>query len=208
MAASLIARQVTVVRGPVVVLESVDLVLAPGHRVGLIGPNGVGKSTLLGALGATVTLDKGSVEVSPRTANVGLLPQEPERSTTESVRDFLGRRTGTTAAQTELDRATDALAAGDVGADDRYSDALDRWLALGAPDFDARVGETWPNSASTRSCSINRPPRSRGARRRVARSRRCCCLAMTCSCSTSRPMTWTSTDSSGWSGGSSASMHL
>jgi len=143
MAASLIARQVTVVRGPVVVLESVDLVLDPGHRVGLIGPNGVGKSTLLGALGATVTLDKGSVEVSPRTANVGLLPQEPERSTTESVRDFLGRRTGTTAAQTELDRATDALAAGDVGADDRYSDALDRWLALGAPDFDARVGETW-----------------------------------------------------------------
>ena len=143
MAASLIARQLTVVRGPLVVLDAVDLVLAPGHRVGLIGPNGVGKSTLLGALGGMVALDKGSVEASPRAANVGLLPQEPERSATETVRDFLGRRTGVTAAQTELDRATDALAAGDVGADDRYSDALDRWLALGAADFDARVGETW-----------------------------------------------------------------
>jgi ATPase subunit of ABC transporter with duplicated ATPase domains len=143
MAASLIARQLTVVRGPVVVLDDVDLVLAPGHRVGLVGPNGVGKSTLLGALGGIVAPDKGSVEASPRTANVGLLPQEPERSSTETVRAFLGRRTGVTAAQAELDAATGALASGDAGADDRYSDALDRWLALGAADFDARVGETW-----------------------------------------------------------------
>ena len=143
MAASLIARQLTVVRGPVVVLDAVDLVLAPGHRVGLIGPNGVGKSTLLGALGGMVALDTGSVEASPRAANVGLLPQEPERSSTESVRGFLGRRTGVAAAQIELDAATGALAAGEAGADDRYSDALDRWLALGAADFDARIGETW-----------------------------------------------------------------
>ena len=143
MAASLIARQLTVVRGPLIVLDAVDLVLAPGHRVGLIGPNGVGKSTLLAALCGSVALDRGSVEASPRAANVGLLPQEPERSGTETVRDFLGRRTGVAAAQIELDAATGALAAGEAGADDRYSDALDRWLALGAADFDARVGETW-----------------------------------------------------------------
>ncbi len=143
MAASLIARQLTVVRGPLVVLDAIDLVLAPGHRVGLIGPNGVGKSTLLAALCGSVALDSGSVEASPRAANVGLLPQEPERSSTESVRDFLGRRTGVAAAQIELEAATGALAAGESGADDRYSDALDRWLALGAADFDARVGETW-----------------------------------------------------------------
>ena len=143
MAASLIARQLTVVRGPLVVLDAVDLVLAPGHRVGLIGPNGVGKSTLLGALCGSVALDSGSVEASPRAATVGLLPQEPERSTTETVLGFLGRRTGVRAAQIELDTALDALAAGDVGCDDRYSDALDRWLTLGAADFDSRVGETW-----------------------------------------------------------------
>ncbi len=143
MAASLIARQLTVVRGPLVVLDAVDLVLAPGHRVGLIGPNGVGKSTLLGALCGSVALDSGSVEASPQAATVGLLPQEPERSITETVLGFLGRRTGVLAAQIELDTALEALAAGDAGSDDRYSDALERWLALGAADFEARVGETW-----------------------------------------------------------------
>ncbi len=143
MPASLIARSVTVVRGPLVVLDDVDLTLAPGHRVGLVGPNGIGKSTLLGALAGRVELDRGSVEIAPRTANVGLLPQEPERSTTETVRGFLARRSGVAGAQAELDAATVALASAETGADDRYSDALDRWLALGAADFDARVGEVW-----------------------------------------------------------------
>jgi ATPase subunit of ABC transporter with duplicated ATPase domains len=143
MPASLIARSITVTRGPLVVLDEVDLTLAPGHLVGLVGPNGVGKSTLLAALAGRVDLDRGSVEVAPRTANVGLLPQEPERSAVETVREFLARRAGVAPAQNELDAATSALASGDVGADDRYSDALDRWLALGAADFDARVGEVW-----------------------------------------------------------------
>ena len=143
MPASLIACSLTVVRGPFVVLDNVDLTLAPRHRVGLVGPNGVGKSTLLDALAGRVVLDAGTVEIAPRTANVGLLPQEPERSATETVGEFLARRSGVARAQSELDAATDALAAAGAGADDRYSDALDRWLALGAADFDARVGEVW-----------------------------------------------------------------
>ena len=143
MAASLIARQLTVVRGPLVVLDSIDLTVAPGDRIGLVGPNGVGKSTLLGALAGRVALERGVVERSPRHATVGWLPQEPERSLEETVRQFLGRRSGVTEAQRDLDTATAALAAQAPGADDTYADALDRWLALGAADFDARVAETW-----------------------------------------------------------------
>ena len=48
-----------------------------------------------------------------------------------------------TAATVEMDAATAALAAGDAGADDRYAVALDRWLALGGADLDARVGQVW-----------------------------------------------------------------
>jgi ATPase subunit of ABC transporter with duplicated ATPase domains len=143
MAASLIARSVTVSRGPLTVLDSVDLTLAPGRRVGLVGPNGVGKSTLLAALVGQISPDSGSIDLAPATANVGLLPQEPARLADETVREFLARRTGVTAAQLELDEAAQGLADGSSGADDRYADGLDRWLALGAADFDARVGEVW-----------------------------------------------------------------
>jgi ATPase subunit of ABC transporter with duplicated ATPase domains len=98
---------------------------------------------LLGALAGRIALERGSVERSPRDATVGWLPQEPERSRDEIVRQFLGRRSGVSDAQRDLDAATAALAAGAPDADDTYADALDRWLALGAADFDARVGETW-----------------------------------------------------------------
>ena len=77
-----------------------------------------------------------------RTATVGYLDQEPERAD-ETVLGYVERRTGVVAAHLELDAATAAMAGASPGADDRYSTALDRWLALGAADLDMRVGEMW-----------------------------------------------------------------
>lgn len=116
-----------------------DLVVAPGDVVGLVGPNGAGKSTLLRTLAGLLPVEAGSVRLSPPTASVGHLPQEPERRPGETVRDFLARRTGVTAAQAALDAATEALTAGAAGADDAYGDALERWLALGGADLDERA---------------------------------------------------------------------
>ncbi len=140
---SLHARNLTLALGRTVVLDDAELQLSPRWRVGLVGPNGVGKSTLLCVLSGLQPLDAGTVVTMPATATVGYLPQEPERSDDETVRQFLGRRTGVAAAATELDGATVALAGGDLGADDRYSDALDRWLALGGADLDTRIGPVW-----------------------------------------------------------------
>ncbi len=140
---SLHARNLQLSLGRTVVLDDAELQLAPRWRVGLVGPNGVGKSTLLRVLAGLQPLDGGSVVAMPADATIGYLPQEPERSDTETVADFLGRRTGVADASTELDTATAGLAAGDDGADDRYSDALDRWLALGGADLDARIGPVW-----------------------------------------------------------------
>jgi ATPase subunit of ABC transporter with duplicated ATPase domains len=117
----------------------VDLIVAPGHRIGVVGPNGVGKSTLLAALSRRVLLDSGTVELAPPTATVALLAQEPDRSE-ELVIDALARRTGVAAAVIEFDAATAALA--DVNADaDRYDRALTTWLSVGAADFEARCGQ-------------------------------------------------------------------
>jgi ATPase subunit of ABC transporter with duplicated ATPase domains len=133
-------RDVTVARGARVVLDHVDLTVASGHRYGIVGPNGVGKSTLLAAAASAIPLDAGEVRTSPPDATVGWLHQEPER-VDETVRAALGRRTGVTGAQAALDAATTALADGAAGAADAYDLALHRWLSLGAADLDARIGE-------------------------------------------------------------------
>ena len=143
LAAPLRARHLTVARGPLTVLDDVDLVVGVGQRIGVVGPNGVGKSTLLQALAGLVAPDRGRVERTPPTATVGYLPQEPSRSATETVRAYLGRRTGVTAAAVELESATHALASAATGADDRYAVAFERWMALGGVDHEARVGQVW-----------------------------------------------------------------
>ena len=142
-AAPLRARDLTVVRGPLTVLDGVDLIIASGQRIGVVGPNGVGKTTLLRALAGEITPDRGRVLRTPPTATVGYLPQEPSRAATETVRAYLARRTGVAAAHGDLDAATAALAAHRPGADDDYAAALDRWLGLGGADLDARVGQVW-----------------------------------------------------------------
>lgn len=120
--------------------SGVDLVVAPGDVIGLVGPNGAGKSTLLQILGGRRQPDSGSVAVSPSHAQLGYLAQEIERADGESVRAHLERRTGVADAQRALDDAADAFGAGQDGADDVYAEALERWLALGGADLEARLG--------------------------------------------------------------------
>ena len=140
--ATLHARDISLGFGAAPVLSSVSLTVAPGQRIGVVGPNGTGKSTLLRVLAGQLEPESGSVSLAPPTATVGLLPQEPDRTPDESVAGFIARRTGVGPATAELDAATAALAEAAPGADDRYSLALDRWLGLGGPDLDARVGVT------------------------------------------------------------------
>lgn len=141
MVASLIAHSLTVSRGPLLVLDSIDVTLAPRRRIGLVGPNGVGKSTLLQTLAGNVMPDRGNIERQPHSASVGVMPQEPLRSPTETVRSFLARRTGVAQAQLDLDASTQALADQRPDADERYAEAFERWMRLGAVDFDARAEE-------------------------------------------------------------------
>jgi ATPase subunit of ABC transporter with duplicated ATPase domains len=138
--ASLVARDVGKAFGPHVVLDRVGLTVGPRSRVGIVAPNGTGKSTLLRILAGIDAPDTGQVTRTPPTATVGYLPQEPDRRAGETVRAFLARRTGVTAAELRLDQASHALARADDGAADLYAHALDEYLALGAADLDARIG--------------------------------------------------------------------
>ncbi|MFK3981366.1 ABC-F family ATP-binding cassette domain-containing protein [Micromonospora sp. NPDC050397] len=141
MSATLVAKDLAAGHGDRVLFTGLDLVVAPGDVIGLVGVNGAGKSTLLRTLAGLQPAEQGTVQLSPPGANVGHLPQEPERRPAETVREFLARRTGVWAAQAALDQATEALTAGAPGADDGYADALERWLALGGADLDERAGQ-------------------------------------------------------------------
>ncbi|MFL4908934.1 ABC-F family ATP-binding cassette domain-containing protein [Streptomyces sp. MMS24-I2-30] len=68
------------------VLDGVSLTASPGHRIGLIGENGVGKSTLLGLLAGTDRPDSGSVV---RPADLGYLLQEMPYDAVSTLADVL-----------------------------------------------------------------------------------------------------------------------
>ncbi|MCO5606233.1 hypothetical protein L7F22_060420 [Adiantum nelumboides] len=121
--------------------SGLDLVVAPGDVIGLVGANGAGKSTLLTVLAGSRPPDDGSLTLAPPDATVGHLPQEPDRRPGETVAGFLARRTGVADAQATMDAEAEGLASGTPGADDTYATAFDRWLALGGADLDERSGE-------------------------------------------------------------------
>ncbi|KOX30496.1 MULTISPECIES: ABC-F family ATP-binding cassette domain-containing protein [unclassified Streptomyces] len=141
MTATLVAKDLAAGHGERTLFAQLDLVVAPGDVIGLVGVNGAGKSTLLRLLAGLDAPEEGELRLSPPTASVGHLPQEPERRAGETVREFLARRTGVDAAQTAMDEATQGLVDGTPGADDAYAVSLERWLNLGGADLDERAEE-------------------------------------------------------------------
>ncbi|MEU9399040.1 ABC-F family ATP-binding cassette domain-containing protein [Streptomyces sp. NPDC048242] len=141
MTATLVAKDLAAGHADRSLFSGLDLVVAPGDVIGLVGANGAGKSTLLKLLAGLTPPEDGELRLSPPTAAVGYLPQEPERRPGESIREFLGRRTGVAEAQRIMDEATQALVDGAPGADDAYATSLDRWLHLGGADLDERAEE-------------------------------------------------------------------
>src|SRR5215472_7819520 len=127
----LTATNVSVSFGSVVVLDEVSVSIGAGDRIGIIAPNGVGKSTLLKVLAGELEPDSGTVVRAPATTTVFRLGQEPDIRPAESLSAHLAWRTQVAAAQADLDAATEALASSATGADDAYDTALQRWLALG-----------------------------------------------------------------------------
>ena len=124
--------------GAQTVLDDVSLTIGPESRIGVVGPNGIGKSTLLRILAGLEEPDAGAVRRSPAATTVGWLPQEPDARPGETLRAYLARRTGVAEAEAELDRLTAALA-GDASLVEAYSEALDRFLALGGDDLEPRA---------------------------------------------------------------------
>jgi len=70
----LIVRHLSKSYGAIIVLDDISFVINPNERVGIVGPNGVGKTTLLSILVGQESIDSGSFSFAPST-EVGYLPQ-------------------------------------------------------------------------------------------------------------------------------------
>ncbi|AOD21998.1 heme ABC transporter ATP-binding protein [Rhodococcus pyridinivorans] len=137
MSATLRINGLSASRGERVLFDGLDLTVAPGDVIGLVGANGAGKSTLLTTLAGIGDADvTGSVVLSPPDATIGYLAQEPERVPGETILGFLARRTGVAAAEHVMNAAAERLGDSD---EDEYTPALERWLALGGADLAERA---------------------------------------------------------------------
>jgi branched-chain amino acid transport system ATP-binding protein len=107
MVSALEMRRVSAGYGETVVLEDIDLTLAKGECISVIGRNGVGKSTLLATVMGHTTLHRGEVVLAGQsldrvpvyrraTMGLGLVPQEREIFPSLTVRENLdvGARPG------------------------------------------------------------------------------------------------------------------
>ncbi|HSU70185.1 MAG TPA: ATP-binding cassette domain-containing protein, partial [Micrococcaceae bacterium] len=139
MTATLVAKDLAGGHGHRTLFADLNLTVAPGDVVGVIGANGAGKSTLLRILAGVDAPQAGTLSTTPADAFIGWLPQEHERTPGESVGGYIARRTGAAAATDAMEAAAEALGTGGNGAEDLYAAALDHWLASGAADLEERV---------------------------------------------------------------------
>jgi ATPase subunit of ABC transporter with duplicated ATPase domains len=78
---TLAARTITKSFGETVVLDGLSLSVTPSSRIGVVGPNGIGKSTLLRVLAGLEEPDSGFVSREPPDLTVAYLVQEREVET-------------------------------------------------------------------------------------------------------------------------------
>ena len=79
--------------GDRVILNDVSLSFYPGAKIGVVGPNGMGKSTLLKIMAGLEEVDNGEARLTPG-YTVGILQQEPpldeDKTVIENVRQAYG----------------------------------------------------------------------------------------------------------------------
>ena len=154
--------------GHVPLLDHADFSLEPGERVGMIGRNGAGKSSLLKAVAGTIKLDDGVVRIANQ-AKVAYVPQEPPFDPDMTVFDAVAEGLG------ELRQLlTDYHAAAAASAHD--ASALERMTAL-QHELEAQDGWRIDSLISATLSSLGLPPErkmaelSGGWKKRVALAR-------------------------------------
>ena len=111
------------------ILDQVSFSLNPGERIGLVGPNGCGKTTLLRIIVGQEKADSGSVRLDLNGVRLGYLPQGFEYLPGETVSAFINRMEGDLPGLTSRLEALASSMASDpmsTALQDEYSTVLER----------------------------------------------------------------------------------
>ena len=112
-----------------------------GARVGLVGPNGIGKTTLLRTIVGQLSEDTGSITISPADTTIGYLPQDLAELPDVTLMQYLKDRTGITEAEKELKEREEQLSSASEKDNARllklHDDASARYESLGGYAFEA-----------------------------------------------------------------------
>src|SRR5205823_9465367 len=169
-------ENLTLMYGATEVLAELTFQVEPRQRLGIVGANGSGKSSLLRAISGELTPAAGSLTLSPR-ARTACLAQELEASPHESVyadalhsrKDIIQRRERLTGLETAMSGATGAALAILV---EEYGDIQHEYERLDGYAYDNRVAEVLFGVGLTEADQAMPPSAlSGGQRRRLALAR-------------------------------------
>jgi ATP-binding cassette subfamily F protein 3 len=101
--------------GARVLFDSADATVAPGHRVGLVGRNGCGKTTLLRLVAGVLEADEGRIEV-PGRWRIGMTSQEAPGGEASLIETVMAGDRELSRLSAEAEVATDAHRIADIHA--------------------------------------------------------------------------------------------
>jgi len=126
------------------ILDGLDFDVEPGARVGVIGPNGGGKSTLMRILAGLEQPDAGEA-AQRRGLRIAYLPQQVEGDERTALATVHASRPDLAELEAELGRVTEQLGGLTDDLDRmtrvlrRQEELVERWTAAGGPSFEGRA---------------------------------------------------------------------
>ncbi len=120
------------------VLNNVNITINKSEKIGLIGPNGCGKSTILKLIANRETSDSGNISIR-NGASIGYLSQIPEE-TDIIVEDYINSAfEEILKLKEQLQKYEDELLNSDYKIITKYTNLQDKYINLGGYEYEAKI---------------------------------------------------------------------
>ena len=125
------------------VLNNIDITVQKGEKVGLIGTNGSGKSTILKIIAGQESIDSGSLSIR-NNISIGYLSQIPEEKDI-IVKDYINSAFKEIIELKEkLERYEDKLLTEDYKVITKYMNLQEKFISLGGYEYETKIQKILP----------------------------------------------------------------